>query len=454
MRDESGRVVREVVAQPRRTAILAYLAIARPHGFHRRDTLVALFWPESSARSGRDLLNTHLSRLRAALGAETVVSRANEEISIDADHLWCDVRAFEAAFDAALPEDALALYRGDLLDGFHISDAPDFERWLDNERARLRAMAVTVAFDAAETRLGAGDIAAARKFSERGVALCRDDEGSLRRAITLLDNIGDRAAALRLYEGVAERLRREYDAEPSPETRQLIDRVRRRTRPSGSVAVVPMVAQEREPEPAPAPTEFVASPPRGVPALMPAGDRRSFTKAAWALAALLAVVPAAMAPRWVAASSGRGAEPTVPIIILGSGTHAVAGRDAANRLVACSGPSCPAGSLPQAAYVVPAHVSYAPPAAGTNYIAPVPDATNLPAPGYACCSTATFENTFRLPPDAISATISVAVSADNQATVVINGTEFGRQRDRKSADNYAGNPSRFSTTFAPDPSGI
>lgn len=34
------------VPQPKRVALLAYLALARPRGLHRRDTLLAMFWPE------------------------------------------------------------------------------------------------------------------------------------------------------------------------------------------------------------------------------------------------------------------------------------------------------------------------------------------------------------------------------------------------------------------------
>jgi pimeloyl-ACP methyl ester carboxylesterase len=36
-----------VLAQPKRFALLAYLAAASPYGYHRRDTLLALFWPEA-----------------------------------------------------------------------------------------------------------------------------------------------------------------------------------------------------------------------------------------------------------------------------------------------------------------------------------------------------------------------------------------------------------------------
>ena len=41
-----GREVRSLLAQPRRLALLAYLAAGIPRDFQRRDSLVALFWPE------------------------------------------------------------------------------------------------------------------------------------------------------------------------------------------------------------------------------------------------------------------------------------------------------------------------------------------------------------------------------------------------------------------------
>src|SRR4030095_11937021 len=80
--------------------------------------------------------------LRHALGAKAIVSRGDEELALAPDQVRCDVWAFEAGLDQGRPADALALYRGELLAGFHISAAPDFERWLEEERSRLRQRAV------------------------------------------------------------------------------------------------------------------------------------------------------------------------------------------------------------------------------------------------------------------------------------------------------------------------
>lgn len=113
--------VGSVLAQPRRAALLCYLALASPRGFHRRDTLFALFWPEDDAEHARHALRQSVYFLRRALGGKTIVSRGDNELALAPDQLDCDVWAFEAALDQGRPADALALYRGQLLAGFHIS---------------------------------------------------------------------------------------------------------------------------------------------------------------------------------------------------------------------------------------------------------------------------------------------------------------------------------------------
>jgi DNA-binding SARP family transcriptional activator len=59
--------------------------------------------------------------------------------------LSCDAVEFEAAIEADDPARALGLYRGDLLDGFHVSGCGEFERWLEEERVWLRRRAARAA---------------------------------------------------------------------------------------------------------------------------------------------------------------------------------------------------------------------------------------------------------------------------------------------------------------------
>src|SRR5438552_3599545 len=136
-----GRDARGLVAQPRRLALLAYLAAATPRGTHRRDSLLALFWPELDQPRARAALRQSLYVLREVLGPAALVSHGNEEIGLDFAVVRCDVAEFDCAIAAGRLTEALDLYRGELLEGFFISGAPDFERWQDDERRCLRETA-------------------------------------------------------------------------------------------------------------------------------------------------------------------------------------------------------------------------------------------------------------------------------------------------------------------------
>src|SRR6266446_9929092 len=91
------REVRALLGQPRRLALLAYLAAASPPGFHRRDTVLALFWPELDQEHARAALRQALHVLRTTLGADVVVTRGDDDIGLDSALLWTDVAAFDRA---------------------------------------------------------------------------------------------------------------------------------------------------------------------------------------------------------------------------------------------------------------------------------------------------------------------------------------------------------------------
>jgi DNA-binding SARP family transcriptional activator/TolB-like protein len=221
---ETGEL-RSILAQPKRFALLAYLAVATPRGFHRRDTLLALFWPEADSERARNALKTSLHFLRKALGDGVIVTRGTEEVGLAADRFWCDAVEFQEALDDGRLEDALALYRGDPLPGFNLSGAPEWERWLDGEREGLRGRAVTAAWSLADKARDGSDAA---KWARRAAALRPDDEEPLRRLVELLDRIGDRSAAIRAYEDFSRRLAREYGEEPSHRTQLLLEEIRRK----------------------------------------------------------------------------------------------------------------------------------------------------------------------------------------------------------------------------------
>ena len=216
-----------VLRQPKRAALLVYLATAQPRGYHRRDALLARFWPEMDASHARDALNSALKLLRQGLGSDALVSRGAEEVAIAPGRVWTDAAAFEAALAGGMYEEALDLYRGDLLEGFHTAEADGFEEWMEGERRRLRAAAARGAHALSDQKVAVADLGLAVRWARRAAELAPDDEAEVRRLLELLDAAGDHAGALRAYSELASRLKQEFGAEPATETRAVIARIRR-----------------------------------------------------------------------------------------------------------------------------------------------------------------------------------------------------------------------------------
>ncbi len=295
----NGEELRSILAQPKRTGLLCYLALARPHGFHRRDKLLALFWPETDTEHGRASLRQAVRFLRRSLGEEAVLSRGDEELALGTGVVLCDARAFEEALAAGEIDRALALYGGDLLPGFYVEGAPELEHWLERERTRLRERAVAGAWALAEERERAHDGAGAAEWGRRASAMAPADDAGLRRLMQLLERLGDPNGALEVYHAGSRRLRLEFEVEPSRETQELGEEICERVR---AAAAAPSAARAAPVNgavlaPAPAlPAVRVASAPAG-PA-KPAGGRRR-RRVLWLSLALGVVGLGAAAGGWL-----------------------------------------------------------------------------------------------------------------------------------------------------------
>ncbi len=248
--DGDGRDVRAVMQQPKRLAVLAYLAVARPRGAQRRDALIAMFWGESDEASARRSLSQTLYFLRQKIHDEIFAGRFGEEVGLRESEITCDVVAFEDALDDGRAAEALALYGGDLMPGFHISDAPEWEKWLDVQRDRLRGRAAEAAWSLAGSEEAAGNAGPAAHWARWAAALSPYDEKQHRRVLELLVRAGDRAGALRAHEEFSRRLALEFEVEPSPETAALIEAIRRDAGGSASGGMVERAARGLERRPA------------------------------------------------------------------------------------------------------------------------------------------------------------------------------------------------------------
>lgn len=222
LRGSDGQELRGALSQPKRAALLAYLALATPRGYHRRDTLIALFWPDYDAEHARNALSQAVHFLRRAVGAEIIVSHNGDELGVERTQLWCDVVEFEEALDAGRAAQAVDLYRGELLDGFHVSAAPEFEHWLEGERKRLADRYVRAVEALAVERESVGDFAGAvtwwRRLAARDLYSSRLSLGLMR----AMAAAGDPAAAVqhaRVHEAL---LRQDLGVAPDPQLTQFV----------------------------------------------------------------------------------------------------------------------------------------------------------------------------------------------------------------------------------------
>ncbi len=290
LRGRDGGEIASVLSQPKRLALLAYLAAATPRGFHRRDKLLGLFWPELDQERARAALRNALYVLRQALGEDILLGRGDEEVGLDFDRLWCDAAEYEEALNGGAAGQALDLYRGDLLEGFFLSDVPEFERWLEDRRQALRVKALNASQTLARQDEEAANLTGAIRWTRRAMDLEPLQERALQRLLTLLDRVGDRSGAIRAYERFAERLRAELEVEPAPETESLIEEIRSRERTRAGHD-----EEARGPTPPPAEALHRAAPGATPDSRITAGSRRrnrGRILASWTAAAVVLVAGA------------------------------------------------------------------------------------------------------------------------------------------------------------------
>ncbi len=199
-------------------AIVAVLALDGPC---TRARLADLLWDSADARRN---LRRELHRLRDA-GFEPFVAA-------EGDLLWLreavqvDAAAFRASWAAGDAERALDLYAGTLLEGFDVGAAEPFQDWLAAQRSALAHAWRAAALARGEALEAAGRLRDALALANRLVEADLLQESHYRRAMALHGALGEREAALALYERCRRLLGRELGLKPLPETVALADRIR------------------------------------------------------------------------------------------------------------------------------------------------------------------------------------------------------------------------------------
>ncbi len=227
LRDAEGSPLGSVLVQTKRVALLAYLLLSRPGELHRRDSLLALFWPEADQIHGRNSLSQALTFLRKRVGRGVLLARGTGEVGADPRHVRCDALAFQEALKNEDHPGALELYTGEFLDGLHVKGAPGFTDWVDRERVRLREAAAGASWQYAHQLIRAGSPVVAGRMAQRALELVPTDESPVREFVKALALAGDRGAALRFYQRFEMLLGEQLGVEPAPETEALVRVVRR-----------------------------------------------------------------------------------------------------------------------------------------------------------------------------------------------------------------------------------
>jgi DNA-binding SARP family transcriptional activator len=181
--------------QPRRLALLVLIARGGSRGVARAKLLDVL-WPDAGEARGRRAIAQALYALRRDLGDEDAIT-GTQLLSLNDQVAWCDLIAFEQALEDGAHADAVSLYVGPFLDGFHVPDAPDFERWADDERTALAHRVEQALERLATEAAGRGDHNAASRWWRRRAALDPLNSRVAAAMMRALAASGDRPAAIR-----------------------------------------------------------------------------------------------------------------------------------------------------------------------------------------------------------------------------------------------------------------
>jgi DNA-binding SARP family transcriptional activator len=229
----------EGLEAPRLQELFSYLLLYRGRP-HARETLAALLWGDSPTAISKKYLRQALWQLQSALNAHAAAS-ARHLLVVETDWIhinqdagsWLDVAEFERSFSvvqgvrgremdeggARLLEDAVALYKGDLLEAC-------YEDWCIYERERLQNMFLAMLDKLMSYCESHDQYENGLQHGARILACDRAREHTHWRLMRLQYLAGNRTGALRQYERCVAALREELGVKPAKRTTELYEQIR------------------------------------------------------------------------------------------------------------------------------------------------------------------------------------------------------------------------------------
>ncbi|HLK56535.1 MAG TPA: tetratricopeptide repeat protein, partial [Chthonomonadaceae bacterium] len=198
-----------------------------------REWLAGTLWPDTDQSRAFTSLRATLSELRGAIGdqSERLQSPSRHALFLDLTGADVDLHVFDAAMRSQNPEamkQAVALYRGPLLEGCH-------EEWVVQEREQREQECLQALQTLGDAALAAGDYGAAIGYYQRAVRIDPWHEAARRGWMEALAKGGDRNAAMQVYRELRELLHSVPSAIPDEETSALYARLRAEARQSARV---------------------------------------------------------------------------------------------------------------------------------------------------------------------------------------------------------------------------
>jgi len=229
------------LGRPAQLALLVYMAIEGRTSV-RRDRLADLLWPGVAMREARHSMACAISALRRRVDpngfpGDNHCLRMTAELPTDLERLERgDVLATDLL--PALEVDAF-------LEDFEIADAPAFNHWRDQQRARLWPLIEAALVRQMDHCRRTGDFNGIAGLADRTLQHNPLSEEAVRARIEARAFAGDRIGALRAFETWKQSLRTELDAQPSEKLEAMARRLRRGTLEGGGDGARPRVPTEQ-----------------------------------------------------------------------------------------------------------------------------------------------------------------------------------------------------------------
>ena len=205
-------------------ALLAYLAVEKKA--HNRETLAALLWPDYPRASAFSYLRRTLWELNQMLGKGWVIADREIVTLADSPNLEIDTATFNDCLingtdDIENLTQAVALYRGEFLEGLVVADTQPFEAWQAQQAEVYRCDLADALENLVQAYEDNGSFEQALPHARHWLALDRLDEAAWRAIMRQLAGLGERSEAIHTYQACVQTLKDELGVVPQPETEQL-----------------------------------------------------------------------------------------------------------------------------------------------------------------------------------------------------------------------------------------